>query len=393
MIFFTKKPLKDDSLRIVRILSIDILKLRFVRILLKATLIFQAAMTLIQIYFFCCVLTLMDFVKYSPMFFGMFYVIMENNFYRNRIIFFFNYSGNITLKNLKPWALDSGDNKTTAKIKTESVFWTSFVFVNFGLALIAASLFVLPVRNDKDVFFALYLFDRYFSEYASILNWVYRWMVFIQGFTMVNCSHLFLYIVEHILFQVNLLLSRIAGITNVSQYDSEDESSLLKNEHYQMEVENRIKFCIKRHVDLRRVCTEGVTKLQKWIPTFSLNGILLFICCIVYFFLNDDNPKGRYYRVGAAVLTGLTTFCSMIFVGQSVENETDVLHLINTKIRWSSLNRSNLKLLMIMTLMTKKPFSLKFSNNIIVNYALGVKIVKLVYSVVCFLVQMKQFLH
>jgi hypothetical protein len=158
----------------------------------------------------------------------------------------------ITLKNLKPWALDSGDNKTTAKIKTESVFWTSFVFVNFGLALIAASLFVLPVRNDKDVFFALYLFDRYFSEYASILNWVYRWMVFIQGFTMVNCSHLFLYIVEHILFQVNLLLSRIAGITNVSQYDSEDESSLLKNEHYQMEVENRIKFCIKRHVDLRR---------------------------------------------------------------------------------------------------------------------------------------------
>jgi hypothetical protein len=68
------KHVSEDSLRIVRILSIDILKLRLVRIVLIATLIFQMAMTLIQIYF-CCVLTLMDFVKYSLMFFGMFYVI------------------------------------------------------------------------------------------------------------------------------------------------------------------------------------------------------------------------------------------------------------------------------------------------------------------------------
>jgi hypothetical protein len=54
--------------------------------------------------------------------------------------------------------------------------------------------------------------------------------------------------------------------------------------------------------------------------------------------------------------------------------QSDVLHLINTKIRWSSLNRRNLNLLMIMTVMTKKPFSLKFSNNVILNYALGVKV-------------------
>jgi hypothetical protein len=156
------------------------------------------------------------------------------------------------LKNLKPWALDSGDNKTTAKIKTESVFWTSFVIVNLGLGLIAATLFVLPVRHDEDAFFALYLFDRYFSVYAYILNWVYRSTFFIVAFTMMNCAHLFLYIVEHIIFQTNLLLIHVANITNVVQYDSEDESSLLKNAHYQVDVENRIKFCIKRHVDLIR---------------------------------------------------------------------------------------------------------------------------------------------
>jgi hypothetical protein len=116
------------------------------------------------------------------------------------------------LKNLKPWALDSGDNETTAKIKTESVFWTGFVIVNLGLALIAAILFIVPVRNDEDAFFPLYLFDRYFSEYAYILNWVYRSTFFIVAFTMVNCAHLFLYIVEHIIFQTNLLVTHMANI-------------------------------------------------------------------------------------------------------------------------------------------------------------------------------------
>jgi hypothetical protein len=69
------KHVSEDSLRIVRILSSDILKLRFVRIVFIAALIFQMAMTLIQIYFFCCVLSLLDFVKYSTVFFGMFYGI------------------------------------------------------------------------------------------------------------------------------------------------------------------------------------------------------------------------------------------------------------------------------------------------------------------------------
>jgi hypothetical protein len=77
-------------------------------------------------------------------------------------------------------------------------------------------------------------------------------MFFIIAFTMVNCSHLFLYGIQQILFQLYLLLTHIGNLTNVAQYNSEDDSSLLKNEHYQMEVENRIKFCIKKDVGLIR---------------------------------------------------------------------------------------------------------------------------------------------
>jgi hypothetical protein len=77
-------------------------------------------------------------------------------------------------------------------------------------------------------------------------------MFLIVAFSMVNCAHLFFYGVQQIIFQLYLLVTHIANLTNVVQYNSEDDSSLLKNEHYQMEVENRIKFCIKKHVELIR---------------------------------------------------------------------------------------------------------------------------------------------
>ncbi|CAH1378824.1 unnamed protein product, partial [Tenebrio molitor] len=237
------------------------------------------------------------------------------------------------------------------------------------------------VTHDEDVFFAVYFFDKCFFEYASLLNWIYRSTFFILAFTMVNCSHLFLYVIQQMIFQMYLLVTHLANLTNVVQYNSEDDSSLLKNEHYQMEVENRIKFCIKKHVDIISASSAGVKKLRKWIPLFALNGILLFICCIFYCFLNEDNPKRRYYRVGAICIVGLTTFCSLIFIGQRVENESDLLLRINTEIRWTSLNRKNLNLLTIMSIVMKTPFTLKFSDNLIINYAVGLKIVKVVYTV------------
>jgi hypothetical protein len=158
----------------------------------------------------------------------------------------------VCLQNTKSWSLDSAGKETMAKIKTESAFWTVFVILNLGLALIAAILFVLPVTHDEDVFFAVYFFDKCFFEYASLLNWIYRSTFFILAFTMVNCSHLFLYVIQQMIFQMYLFVTHLANLTNVVQYNSEDDSSLLKIEHYQMEVENRIKFCIKKHVDIIR---------------------------------------------------------------------------------------------------------------------------------------------
>jgi hypothetical protein len=56
--------------------------------------------------------------------------------------------------------------------------------------------------------------------------------------------------------------------------------------------------------------------------------------------------------------------------------QSDLLLRINKDIRWTSLNRKNLNLVMIMSIVEKTPFSLKFSDNLIINYELGIQVPK-----------------
>jgi hypothetical protein len=87
--------ISDDSLWIIRIMAIDILKLKFTKILLSVTLIFQFVLTAIEFYFFVCIFSFTDIVKYSPLFFGMIYVIFYRHYLQNRKCFLFQAMLNI----------------------------------------------------------------------------------------------------------------------------------------------------------------------------------------------------------------------------------------------------------------------------------------------------------
>jgi hypothetical protein len=54
--------------------AFDILKTKFAKVILKWCLVFHVTLLVIQIYFHLCVLGVQEFIKFSPAFFGMFYV-------------------------------------------------------------------------------------------------------------------------------------------------------------------------------------------------------------------------------------------------------------------------------------------------------------------------------
>jgi hypothetical protein len=54
--------------------------------------------------------------------------------------------------------------------------------------------------------------------------------------------------------------------------------------------------------------------------------------------------------------------------------QSDVIHRINGNILWTTLDKKNLRLLMTMTQVLKTPLKVKFSENVVANYELGIKV-------------------
>jgi hypothetical protein len=64
----------DDTLWLVKIFALDILKTKLAKIILRRCLIFHVTLEIIQIYFHLFILHVDDHIKFSPVFFGMLYV-------------------------------------------------------------------------------------------------------------------------------------------------------------------------------------------------------------------------------------------------------------------------------------------------------------------------------
>jgi hypothetical protein len=73
---------------------------------------------------------------------------------------------------------------------------------------------------------------------------------FVLGFAMITCGHQFIYGVQQIRFELCLLTHCIKRITDIEQYNSANDCELLKNKDFQNEVENRLKVCVKRHIEM-----------------------------------------------------------------------------------------------------------------------------------------------
>jgi hypothetical protein len=148
------------------------------------------------------------------------------------------------------------------------MLYSYFIIGNAIVSLIPLILFVVPVRNDEDGFFALYIFDNWFPDYNVVLNWIYRSTFPVLAYAMICGPNILLYTTEQ----------------------------------NQTEVEHRIKFCIKRHIEIIKwvssnvqfifyhkiyycAASDTLTKFRNWILIFAIVVVPFFLSCTVYFFL------------------------------------------------------------------------------------------------------------
>jgi hypothetical protein len=157
------------------------------------------------------------------------------------------------LLEFKPWALDSAGKELSQRIKKEAMSTSVIVIVNSLLALLAALLFFLPAENDEELFFALYLFKRWFPVYGFVLSWIYRTTFFVLSYVLITSIHEFIYTVQHTKFQLYLLLFHLKNITNLTEYNSVSDHNLLINEHFQLTITQRLKFCVSKSAQVYNI--------------------------------------------------------------------------------------------------------------------------------------------
>ncbi|KYB25158.1 hypothetical protein TcasGA2_TC031305 [Tribolium castaneum] len=129
--------------------------------------------------------------------------------------------------------------------------------------------------------------------------------------------------------------------------------------------------------------------MKSSILIFAVTGALLFIAVVTFFFTYEDTLKNQFHRVLAFTVTSGLTGVHTLVAGQLNEDVTsDLLKTLKT-VNWECWNYENRKTFVILLQNTQKCIKIKFSENVSVNYALGVSLGRAVYSVMSVMRQLK----
>lgn len=146
---------------------------------------------------------------------------------------------------IKIWTLDSAGEDLRFKLEFRAKIITAFTMINTIIAMIGGILYVKPLSDNVNLFFALRLIHDYFPNYKNVFEFLYRMSLPIFGYLMIVHCYQIMYYTQHINFQIEMFKKLLINLANWENTSSL-ENDLFYNPEYQMEIKQRLKFCIIR---------------------------------------------------------------------------------------------------------------------------------------------------
>ncbi|EFA04740.1 odorant receptor 329 [Tribolium castaneum] len=374
---------KDDYLKTLKIMASEVFQSKAVKVILIFVFLVHAIANLLTIYFVLYVSDTKLFVNYASVFFSEFYPMLA--------ILTVIFKGQIVqhlTDEFKIWAIDSASKKLQSEIKLKIKIITAFVITNSLIAVWGGFLYVQPLSEDENLYFALSFIHQYFPNQSSTLEFFYRMTYPILGYLMTVHAYQCLYYTQHINFQLRMFTEVVAEFAPVKRFLL-FEHHLFYNKKYQTEIEQRLKFCIKRSQEFVQICVIKNSEIGSFIPEFAICGLLFGIG--VTFFLSTGKFTSEYYlRMGVTSFGGVMTFSALIWSGQTTETMTSELVKALNEVRWYNFNQSNKKLYLTLVMNIMKERKIKFTENYSMNYRLGLAIVRNIYSVISVVVSKRR---
>nr|XP_015835430.1 PREDICTED: uncharacterized protein LOC107397921 isoform X2 [Tribolium castaneum] len=388
----------DDYLKTLKIMASEVFQSKAVKVILIFVFLVHAIANLLTIYFVLYVSDTKLFVNYASVFFSEFYVSISCvkqprniKFQPMLAILTVIFKGQIVqhlTDEFKIWAIDSASKKLQSEIKLKIKIITAFVITNSLIAVWGGFLYVQPLSEDENLYFALSFIHQYFPNQSSTLEFFYRMTYPILGYLMTVHAYQCLYYTQHINFQLRMFTEVVAEFAPVKRFLL-FEHHLFYNKKYQTEIEQRLKFCIKRSQEFVQICVIKNSEIGSFIPEFAICGLLFGIG--VTFFLSTGKFTSEYYlRMGVTSFGGVMTFSALIWSGQTTETMTSELVKALNEVRWYNFNQSNKKLYLTLVMNIMKERKIKFTENYSMNYRLGLAIVRNIYSVISVVVSKRR---
>jgi hypothetical protein len=147
------------------------------------------------------------------------------------------------------WSEESGSRETFLRIKRDARRATFYTILNTVLSIAAGVTLVLP--NEDEIhyhYFLKILAEQTLPNFITqTLYYVYKTNFVFLFFVMTVNSIRILYVSRQIKFQSSLLLEHLG---NISEGYDVDDLNIFYNEEYHKEVNNKLKFCIRRHLHI-----------------------------------------------------------------------------------------------------------------------------------------------
>ncbi|KAJ3634247.1 hypothetical protein MTP99_011146 [Tenebrio molitor] len=368
------KILREDPLKITRLVGCDIFDHPVVRVVLKFILVYYVAMTFFQIFYSMYYLEVSQITGYGPflLMYPFFIICIITHLHGNYLL-------NAIQSVEESWSVDCAGKDVQARIVKESSIINAYAIANTILCFVAVVVFICPSNSDDPVLFPMKTFQERFPHQTLVLAWTFKLTTLVLSYVVPASCYRTIHTIQYWKFQICLLNKYVEALTD--DYAGH-ERDLFYDLEYQERLSARIKFCIKRHGQLIRVSSESTKIMQDYIVPYTTCGCLsgVGVSLLLLKFLGEG--PSALWRCAPLTIASAITFSGVAVAGQTLETESEEILMKLVMQKWYNWNAANKKMLLIAMANSMSPLQVKFSETFIINFRLGLGVCKMVYSVV-----------
>ncbi|KAJ3645954.1 hypothetical protein Zmor_023571 [Zophobas morio] len=290
-----------------------------------------------------------------------------------------SYTTSIVARNLHSillWQIDEATEEIKKTLKRTWFFITLYIVVSVAVALLTCLACV--VQTPKEFFFFFEIAEQYFPQWKTFFTFTIKSALFVLAYTGVSIpGFASFYFYGHITLQKLMLKHCLQNInTNYDKVDNVRLSSVT----YQRLINQRLLFCVTRHIDFCKYVVRIMRLLDVYVLPYEVLGTVVTASIFVFSFAFEGSLAGQYFRIATFVAVSCTIVVGFVVIGQEIEDMWQELSDAASEVEWYNWNQTNKRIYLIFLTNTSKVYKVKFSENISVNYELGLQVLKAVYS-------------